>query len=200
MIKLIRFPLLSLLVLTIAACAKDAGTEADFRARLVDYQTKADAMEWWWSRERASLKYCITEHLRDYKAIYNEGEFGEGEFHIQDKDGEVFSMEGHRHTVFTRLADAIYVTQFSPRTTGCSLLAYNLNQRRQLWRTELKGIGPTDHSKYGNLINIELDEGAILVFGNEVHGRYIEYVDPESGKTLGHKKLPPKTPWPGDGD
>src|SRR5262249_17780327 len=106
-------------------------------------------------------------------------------------------FQGHRNTVFTRSGSVIFIAEFSPISSGCDLAAFDLDARKQLWRCQLRGIGPQDHSKYGNVLNIEMDEGAILVLGNEVHGRYIEYVDPENGVTLGNKKLPRERPWPG---
>jgi hypothetical protein len=194
-----RIPFLLLLVLALKACSKDAGNGVDSRAQLIDYQRKADAMEWRWSKERASRKYCIDEHLKDYETKILKGEWDDT-IQILAEGKEVVSFKGHSWTVFTRLADTLYVADFGPISSGCSLFAYDLTNRKGMWRSKLQGIGPTSHSKYGNMINIEMDEGAILVFGNEVHGRYIEYVDPESGRTIGHKKLPRISPWPGDRD
>lgn len=61
-------------------------------------------------------------------------------------------------------------------------------------KTRLKGItgiGPAVHSAYSNEVTIGITSGkAIVVTGKEAFGRYIEYVDAETGKTLGNKVFP----------
>jgi hypothetical protein len=65
----------------------------------------------------------------------------------------------------------------------------HLQTGRQLWKSQLEGIGETRHSAYLNLVNIETDGQIIIVTGNEAHGRYIEHLDLKNGKTLANKKL-----------
>jgi hypothetical protein len=194
------FILLVLLGAISIGCDRDKPDEASSEVSLVDYQKKADLMEWRWSKEHDNLRWCISEHLADYevKIIENEEKHWDPLTIQISKNGElVYEFLGHRNTVFTRSGSAIYISEYNPIASGCDLAAFDLGARKQLWRRHLRGIGPRDHSKYGNVINIEMDEGAILVLGNEVYGRYIEYVDPEKGVTLGNKKLPPEIPWRG---
>ena len=75
--------------------------------------------------------------------------------------------------------------------TDCSLVAYDLKRRSQLWKAHLKGVGPLGHSKYRNRINLRAGPGqAVTVFGWESFGRYIEVVDVKTGKTLTQRKIP----------
>lgn len=72
-----------------------------------------------------------------------------------------------------------------------SLVAFDLKRRKQLWRVNLKGVGPVAHSKYRNRINLRAGPGqAVTVFGWESQGRYIEVVDLKNGKTLTHRRIP----------
>ena len=52
-----------------------------------------------------------------------------------------------------------------------------------------QGIGPTEHSIYLNLVNIDTDGKIIVVAGNEANGRYVEHLDIQTGKKLANKKL-----------
>ena len=46
----------------------------------------------------------------------------------------------------------LYRAEFHPHASGCAVAAYDLKVRRQLWRSELRGLGPVDHSKYFNAV------------------------------------------------
>jgi hypothetical protein len=72
-------------------------------------------------------------------------------------------------------------------SSGCNVISYDLKKDKQLWKTELKGLGPIDHSKYYNSVILELKDDAIRILGKETAGRYVEYLDPKTGKTVGHK-------------
>jgi hypothetical protein len=191
----ILFGPLALLV----GCGKDNGEDTTNEAIVPEYQRKADAAKWRWSKEHASLHYSISKYLTDFEVKIAHNKPKEDELWIVepltitilDKETPIYSFRGWDSNVFTRLGNVIYIAEFCPIRTGCSLVAFDLKNRVQLWKSWRKGIGPVMHSKYLNLVNIEVDEGAILVFGNEAQGRYIEYVDLETGKTVGHKKLPP---------
>jgi hypothetical protein len=184
-----------------SGCDKDKGEEATSDVILVDYQKRAEEMDWRWSKEHANLPWCIKHHLSDYQVetIINNPNFPRHEqtMRISDHGELIYSLNVHEWTVLTRSGDVIYIAEFSPIASGCALIAFDLETRKQLWASRLKAIGPQDHSKYRNSINIEMDDGAIIVFGNEEHGRYIELVDPETGKTIGHKRLPRISRWPG---
>jgi hypothetical protein len=180
------------------ACDKDEGIGTSSEAVLVDYQKKADDMEWRWSKEHATLRWCISEYLSDYevKLIEDEGPWGRLTIQISDKGELIHSFRGHHRTVFVRSGNVLYVAEFGPISSGCGVSAFDMKEREQRWWTRLKGIGDPPHSKYYNAINIEMEEGAILVFGNEAFGRYIEYLDPATGKTVGHRRLAGPGQWP----
>ncbi|HEV3444887.1 MAG TPA: hypothetical protein VG099_09605 [Gemmataceae bacterium] len=48
------------------------------------------------------------------------------------------------------------------------------------------------YSKFSNRVTIETDGKVLTVHGHESFGDYLEFVDVESGKTLGHREFPYK--------
>jgi hypothetical protein len=174
------------------AAAPDGGEKA------MDWQRKADAAEWKWSDHYASLFDSVERQLRGYEVhlvrLPNSGWAGMSSFtvHVLDNGKEVCSFKAHSETPFTQIGDVLYVAKLSPIATGSSIVAYDLKARKRLWECDLRGNPPEDHSKYRHQINLDTDGDAVVVYGKETNGRYIEYVDRRTGRTLGHKKLPPK--------
>jgi hypothetical protein len=69
-------------------------------------------------------------------------------------------------------------------SSGCTLIALDAETGALRWRSALTALGPVDHSKYRNDVQLAMFEGKIVVYGYEASGRYIEIVDPETGRTL----------------
>jgi hypothetical protein len=69
------------------------------------------------------------------------------------------------------------------------VVAVDLKTGKRLWKTNLQGLGPIAHTKYRNRVIIEVDDRRVTVYGNESSGRYVEQLDPRTGKTLANKKL-----------
>jgi hypothetical protein len=149
-------------------------------------------LEWRWSKEKASLAYSIKQHLQDYEVECVRGKeyYTPIIFCTKKEHKIIYSLEkGHESIVFTRWNDTLFIAEYSPIATGCEVVALDLKTGKQLWKSRLQGIGPTGHSKYLNRVNIETDGKRIIVNGNEVHGRYVEHLDINTGKTLANKKL-----------
>jgi hypothetical protein len=81
-------------------------------------------------------------------------------------------------------ADTLYYVQHHPISSGAALVSIDLKTGKQRFRTALKGIGPQDHSKYRNQVWLEVKDDVVIVQGEESHGKYVELVDPKTGKTL----------------
>ena len=99
----------------------------------------------------------------------------------------IYSWEGHEHSVFVVARDVLYYADFIPRRHGCAVIAYDLKSEKLLWKTDLWGIEVDGHSKYLNLINLEIADRHLIVYGNESFGRYIELLDLKTGKTVGNR-------------
>jgi hypothetical protein len=161
-------------------------------------QEKADAAEWKWSDYDNSLLHCALHNLQNYELRITRpaksDAWNDRVFRIAIFDGvtEVYSSQGHSETVFTQIGDVVFLAHLNPMCTGCAVEAFDLKQRKQLWMSRLIGNPPQVHSKYRHQVNIMNENGVVVVYGKEDEGRYIEYLDARTGKTVGHKKLPPE--------
>ena len=154
-----------------------------------DYQKKADAAPWEWSDARASAAGSAKRLKGDYKAeVEPRGMFGGAVIRIVKDGAVVHFFEGHAGTVFAVRDDVLYYADFGPISSGCEVVAFDLKAKKRLWKARLKGLGPIAHFRYRNDVNLDLERYAVRVRGKESQGRYIEYVDLKSGKTVGHKK------------
>lgn len=84
----------------------------------------------------------------------------------------------------------VFVAYYCAISSGARLFALDLQTGKERFVTQLQGLGPIDHSKYSNHVVLKIQDGFVVVFGNEAAGRYIEVVDPNRGKTLSNHKLP----------
>ena len=160
-------------------------------AHAEDYQKVADATAWNFSQEQAGVADSLLRFSRDYQVelIRPKNKFGDIIVRVVDDGKEVFSFTGHYRTVFRSSGDVLVYADFMASRSGCSLVAFDLKKQKQLWKTDLKGLGPIAHFGYTNAVNLEIvNNEAVRVFGNEAAGQYLEFVDLTSGKTVGHRK------------
>lgn len=160
-----------------------------------NYQKIADAAKWQWSDEHATLAWSIKHFPDTYRldVIPGKRPFDDSTVRIFTKgDKLIHTLPAHFATVFVVKDKVLYCAAFHPNVSGCSLVAFDLAARKQLWKTHLKGLGPISHSKYYNRVTLDLEGTALRVYGKEFAGRYVEYVDRKSGKAVGHKKFPRK--------
>jgi hypothetical protein len=172
-----------LLVAALAAAsllAPRTGHAGKTRSRASKHQVPT----WKWNAKATKLSWYI--------ARYKGKLFRAGSVQVTRRGHTVVRFKAHSETAFVILADRVLVySVHHPISTGCTLVAFDLKRRRQLWKTNLKGIGPVGHSKYRNRINLTAGPGAaVTVFGWESFGRYLEVVDLKTGKTLTHRKNP----------
>lgn len=65
--------------------------------------------------------------------------------------------------------------------SGAHARAFERTSGKLLWDVWLEGIGPQEHSKYSNLVQIHVERDMLIAFGNEAHGRYAEARALDSG-------------------
>jgi hypothetical protein len=159
-----------------------------------DYQKIADKEEWKWDKEQASVFYSQKHYDGKYEIELQKPprwDFAAVNIHMvvrfKDDDKDVYCWSGHDGTVFAVRQEVVYYADYAPYSSGCAVVAYDLQAKKTLWRTNLKGLGPIDHSKYGNAVILDIKEDAVHILGNEPAGRYVEYLDLKTGKTVGHK-------------
>jgi hypothetical protein len=149
--------------------------------------------EWRFSETKATLANCEKELLPDFEVErVRKGEFYTPINIRRKSDGKIVysPKRGHDEVVFARRSNVLYVAEHGPISSGCSVVAVDLDSGAILWNTHLEGIGPIDHSKYRNRVNIELDGQGVVVFGNESSGCYVEVLNVRTGEQVAHKKLP----------
>lgn len=155
-----------------------------------DYQKIADATAWSWSAERASISDSFLKFPNTYQIelIRKKNKYGEITIRLADDGKEIVSWEGHYRSAFSLNGDVLVYADFYPSRTGCSLVAYDLKNKKKLWKIDLQGLGPIDHFRYSNSVNLDIiNNGAVRIFGNECAGQYLEIVDLKTGKTVGHR-------------
>jgi hypothetical protein len=155
-----------------------------------DYQKIADGTAWSWSAERASVSDSFLKFPNTYQVelIRKKNKYGEITIRLLDDGKELVAWEGHYRSVFALNGDVLVYAAFHPSSTGCAVVAYDLKNRKQLWKADLKGIGPIDHFRYSNSVNLTIiNNNAVEVFGKESAGQYLEIVDLKTGKTVGHR-------------
>ena len=88
----------------------------------------------------------------------------------------ILTIKLQRDTPFVVLRDLTLVYVDYPRMSfGGEVVAQSLRTGRELWRTPLKAMGKTSHSRYTNRIWVRQDHPRYLtVFGNESQGSYTE--------------------------
>lgn len=85
---------------------------------------------------------------------------------------------------------ALYLVHYGVMSSGATVRALELGTGQERWATPVVGLGPISHSKYSNHVALKLVRGALVAYGNEAQGRYIEVFDPQTGKMLSTQRLP----------
>jgi hypothetical protein len=152
------------------------------------YQKKADEAVWDWKDEQATLDYSAKRCKLRVETQVND--FRGATITVRAGEGQIVTFEGHTGTPFVVHGLTVYYADYHQMSTGCAIVAMDLKTGKQLWKKNLKGLGPIDHFKYYNAVTLDLDDGAVRAIGKESQGRYIEFVDRETGQTLGHKVFP----------
>jgi hypothetical protein len=94
--------------------------------------------------------------------------------------------------------DTVVVALYSRIASGCRLVGLDIKTGAKRWEVVLEGLGPVSHSKYRNDVQVSVINGQVVVYGWESSGRYIEIVDPKSGRTLHNEQVSPR--WSGWSD
>jgi hypothetical protein len=147
---------------------------------------------WRFSDAAASLIDSLQRYEGPYQVegVRTADPFNAYTIRVSDGDRELLAWKGHERTVFRQAGDVLYYADFHPMSSGCTLVAFDLKAKRELWRTPLRGLGPIGHSKYFNAVNLEVAGGAVTVSGRESAGRYVERVDAQTGRTVRNQVLP----------
>lgn len=162
--------------------------------RRVAYQKTLDAMPFHFNDDEANASYSMKQcddkwHVQTIAAPGS----GMVTFKFTCTNNQILSLEGHSQSVFRIGDNTVYFAHFSPTKTGCAVAAYDLDNGKEVWRTELEGIGKVSHEQYRNRITIDLPDKddkrghVVWITGNETSGDYVEVLDRKTGKQLAHR-------------
>lgn len=98
--------------------------------------------------------------------------------------GELMRME-------TARGPLIVAALYSRIATGCRLVGLDEETGAVRWSVQLKGLGDVSHSKYRNDVRLDVVRGQIVAYGAEASGRYVEVVEPMTGRTLLNTRVEP---------
>src|SRR3990172_5068012 len=76
---------------------------------------------------------------------------------IADDLKSAYEWVGHAHTVFEIVGDRLYYADYSTLGTGGAIVAVDLTTGNVVWREKLEALGPIEHSKYLNRMNLAAD-------------------------------------------
>jgi len=85
--------------------------------------------------------------------------------------------------------DKLFAALYWHGATGCRVLALDAGTGAQHWQTTLSGLGSMGHSRYVNRVQITVSDERLVVFGKESAGKYIEVLDPSSGRQIHHQRV-----------
>jgi hypothetical protein len=158
----------------------------------IDYQKTADSAGWAWEDEKASPFWGISQAGAKYAIVMvsKPNDRYNLTFKVLLGEKEVYAWLGHVKSVFRIQEDRLYYAWFSFSGSGGSVVAVDLNTGKELWDSRLQALGLIEHSAYLNLMNLDANFDVVWVWGNETMGRYLEYKDVTTGKTVGHRIFP----------
>ena len=145
--------------------------------------------EWCWHESQANIAaYFIQSPARYEIRMIRKERKGYG-FKVQIFDGEklTYEWESNSKEAFLFAGTTLIYTEHHTTIPGCTLIAIDLKKRKQIWTNSLTGlskIGNRVWSGYHNQVALKLREEIVVVYGNELHGQYVETVDIETGKTV----------------
>jgi outer membrane protein assembly factor BamB len=146
---------------------------------------------WRWKDDEATVGHSVLADRSEYDLTLGK-KAGEREVTVAfAKDGKTrYTLAGHGHTVFRVVGDTLVFARFSPGASGAQVVAVDLITGKELWATDLKGLGPVEHSAYRNRLNLDATADTVIVFGYESQGRYVENLNTKTGKTTSHHVFP----------
>jgi hypothetical protein len=164
----------------------------------IDYQKLADNTQWAWPAMWADPLNCIGQSDDGYGLRMEVGAEHRGTIRYTITHGgkDVAAWDGFRGASFRVLDGVLYRADYFPGAEGGSIVCIDLANGRERWRSALVGLGgPIQHSTYINRIALEVNRDVVAIYGDESGGRYIEFKDCRTGKTLGNKVFarPPAT-------
>lgn len=85
--------------------------------------------------------------------------------------------------------DNLFVAFHSHIATGAHVFDLDTETGTQIWTADVLGLGPIGHSKYRNRVQLAVRGHALIVYGHEAQGRYVEALHTDTGQLLANRKV-----------
>ena len=125
------------------------------------------------------------------------GIFKPREYRIVRDEKVILSFLGHKETPIRTDGKMVFFCDYGDSTAGCTVVAYGLDDGKEIWRKALDQAKPMGHSGYYNKVIMKLLTGrtypdskkeggasTIKIIGMESYCDYVQYLDAETGKSL----------------
>lgn len=152
---------------------------------------EAENVKWLWDETKldntaiycgSQLNYVFDEMANTAKLQFS---YVSGEVKIIWEGKNVFAETAFLYIEGNVLFAAIY----SQGSTGCMILALNLETGKTIWERQLISLGSVGHSRYINKVQMILTDNKLVVFGWESGGKYIEVLETANGNLVFNKKV-----------
>lgn len=140
-----------------------------------------------WSAEKASIAFSLEHLTPPYKArILYDPSAARKPARIEILvDGEVvFWVQGHLASVFQIAKGVLYFADYSRGSSGCEIIAYDLEKREARWRAAVRPAGLIFHSMYSNYVNLNVSGSGVMVLGHESAADYVARLSIEDGTVI----------------
>ena len=183
--KLLHY--ISPLLFMLSTVLTNAGDEVCAEKVDVDWAQRAKETLWTWPHQEPSLFQSTMRVSGPYKIILEHEKNEQFIVKVMRDERLLLRLKAHSASVFEICGSKLVYAEFTPSVTGCTVIAFDLEKQKQLWAVDLEGIGPISHSAYHNRVFLGIVYRVVNVYGWESAGKYLEYLDLESGKVLGHR-------------
>lgn len=156
-----------------------------------DFAQIAQSSPWNWNEASVGPLGCMQGQLNDYGIRIESIPSLPGlRIAVLLQDLELFHWRGHRFSVFQFADNKLYFVDWNFGSSGGQVVSVDLKKGKEIWRSPLKALGDIEHSVYLTRFNLQVNHDVITIWGNETHGRYVEFKSIDKGETIGHRIFP----------
>lgn len=148
-------------------------------------------LQWEWNDDQARFFYCVSQLPENYGVkLTTNDQRSVFDLTLTQRERNVITWQGTEFSVFRVHGNDLLFADWNLGASGGEIVAVNLQDGSERWRTKLKGLGGIRHSAYRNRIDFAVREDVVVIWGNESQGRYVEIKSLNTGETIGHKLFP----------
>jgi hypothetical protein len=178
------------LLFLVALCpAAPVAPPPDWNAAIKDREFQFD-------KAHTGVYVCAEAAKKAGAEVGTDGDADRGNVELKvAQGGKPVTLLAHGGSAFAVRDGVLFFADFSPYASGCKVVAYDLKSSKKLWDQPLKGLGPIAHFRYRNQVTLAIEKHptaaawAVVITGLESAGKYLELLDPRTGKQLAHKKF-----------